>query len=109
MPILSSFSTPALIQDLANHPDLQNELNALWNNNVQAFTQQAIFGDPWNTTNASNQTSYYNPTTTNVPTGASAAAIAWVPFPNRLVYYAGPPQTAPPNPENLSSIALNQA
>jgi hypothetical protein len=101
MAILKSFSTPALVQDLADQPELQAQLNALWNNNVEAFTQQAIFGDPWNTTYASNQTSYYDPTVTEVPDGTFAAAISWVPFPNRLIQYAGTPQTPPDNPNNL--------
>jgi len=101
MPILKSFSTPALVQDLLDQPKLQAELNALWNNNVQAFTQQAIFGNPWNTTYAASQTSYYNPTVTNVPPGTQAAAIAWVPLPNRLIQFAGQPQNPPPNPNNL--------
>lgn len=108
MPILKSFSTPALIQDLADIPQLQAELNALWNNNVEAFTQQAIFGNPWNTTYASNQSSYYDPTVTEVPEGTQAAPIAWVPFPNRLIQYAGQPDTPPPNPNNLPLDDLYQ-
>ncbi|QMV18343.1 hypothetical protein GOB94_06320 [Granulicella sp. 5B5] len=107
MPKLASFSTPAFIQDLAGQPELQDKLNALWNHNVQAFTQQAIFGNPWNTLYASNQTSYYNPTETNMPVGQLASAVPWIPFPNRLMQYCAPGQT-PPNPNNLPMDDLYQ-
>jgi hypothetical protein len=107
MPKLASFSTPALIQDLSSQPELQAQLNDLWNNNVQAFTQQAIFGDPWNALYASAQTSYYDPTVTDMPAGSLAAAVSWVPFPNRLMQYGAVAQT-PPNPNNLTMSELYQ-
>lgn len=106
MPTLSRFSTPALVQDLSSQPLLQNQLNELWNNRVQAFVQQAIFGNPWNSTNASNQTAFYNPTETDMPTTASAVLVAWVPFPNRLVQYCGQPQSGPDNPNKLTAQQL---
>jgi len=107
MPKLARFSTPALIQDLADQPALQDQLNTLWSNNVQAFTQQAIFGNPWNALYASDQTSYYNPTTTDMPVGNLAVAVPWVPFPNRLMQYCAPNQY-PANPNNLPMDDLYQ-
>jgi hypothetical protein len=107
MPKLASFSTPALIQDLSSQPELQTQLNDLWNNNVQAFTKQAIFGNPWNALYASAQTSYYDPTMTDMPAGSRAVAVSWVPFPNRLMQYGAAGQT-PPNPNNLPMSELYQ-
>jgi hypothetical protein len=106
MPTLSAFSTPALVQDLATQPLLQIQLNELWNNRVEAFVQQAIFGDPWNTSYASNQTAFYDPTQTDMPSTALTALVAWVPFPNRLIQYCGQPQSGPVNPYKLSQQQL---
>jgi len=104
MPTIPSFSTPAEIQDLSNQTE-QQELNQLWNTNVNGFTQQAITGNPWNETNAANQNNYYNPLVTDVPQGTSAIPVTWVGFPNRMVQYLGAGQT-PPNPYNLTQSQL---
>ena len=88
MPKLASFSTPALIQDLSSQPELQAQLNDLWNNNVQAFTQQAIFGNPWNALYASAQTSYYDPTVDN-------GDIAFTTVSLNTVTYAAPGNSYP--------------
>jgi hypothetical protein len=107
MGILASFSTPAFIQEPRLEPHQQEQLNALWNTNVEGFTQQAITGDPWNNLNAPIQTSYYDPTKTNIPAGTAAALVTWTAFPNRLNQYLGQNQV-PPNPYGLSSTQLYQ-
>ena len=69
------------------------------------FTQQAITGDPWNNLNSPIQSSYYDPTRTNIPAGTGSVAVTWIAFPNRLNEYLGQNQT-PPNPYNLTQEQL---
>jgi hypothetical protein len=97
----TQFSTPARWNDFPDDPALYAALTAAWTVNVNAWTQQAITGNPWNVVNGSNQTFYYNPLTTpNVPPPSSAVQVTWGAMPNRILYYyqqAGiqqPPLTA---------------
>lgn len=103
--LLSSFSTPAFIQEPTLDSSQQEQLNTLWNTNVEGFTQQAITGDPWNNLNAPIQSSYYDPTQTPIPDGKQAALVTWIAFPNRLNQYLGPNQF-PPNPYGLTQTQL---
>lgn len=104
---LGSFSTPAFIQEPHLNPTQQEQLNALWNTNVEAFTQQARTGDPWNNLNSPLQSSYYDPTQTDIPTGTGTAPVTWIAFPNRLNQYLGQ-GSFPPNPYNLDQEKLWQ-
>jgi hypothetical protein len=106
------FATPAFIQDLTGAP--QAELNALWNLNADAFTEQSITGDPWNQgylNNSNNFISsppnsyYYNLTTTTIPAGTPAALVSWIAFPHRIVYYLGKSSPST-NPYNLDQQKL---
>jgi len=105
MSTLKSFSTPANIQDLSNAPAMQQQLNELWNTNVNAFTRQAIIGNPWNSIGNSNQNYYYNALQTDIPQGTSDVPVNWTAFPNRINQYLGQNQT-PPNPYNLTQEQL---
>jgi hypothetical protein len=107
MSILSSFATPAFIQEPNLTSTKQTHLNNLWSTNVEGFTQQAITGDPWNNLNAPPQTSYYDPTQTDIPQGVAAVPVTWIAFPNRLNQYLGPNQV-PANPYNLTQQQLWQ-
>jgi hypothetical protein len=84
---LSSFGTPAFLRDFPNDPPAQAQLDAQWNMNIKGWIQQAILGNPWNATYASDQTWFYDPSTTVIPPGTSAAQIAWNAFPGRIQYY----------------------
>lgn len=87
---LSQFLPPANQHDFADEPAKQAALNQAWTNNVHAWTRQAIVGNPWNVTNSSNQTFYYDPLATpNVPSLSNAIQVAWLAFPNRISYYYG--------------------
>jgi hypothetical protein len=98
----SSFGTPAFIVDFPQDAEKQQQLDALWSRRVDGFTQQAILGDPWNSGNQANQTSYYNPLGMDIPSSAAvAAAVTWTAFPNRLIQYLGAGQT-PANPYDLT-------
>lgn len=88
MPTLSQFWTPSHIQDFSNDDSKQQALNTRWSTNLDGFIQQAIVGNPWNVLYASNQTSYFNPLTTDVPSGTSGyAQITWGAFPGRINAY----------------------
>ena len=102
---LNSFSTPAFIREPRLSSSQQAQLNALWNTNVEGFTQQAITGDPWNNLNSPIQSSYYDPTQTDIPDGTAAALVTWIAFPNRLNQYLGKNQS-PANPYGLSQTQL---
>lgn len=78
------FRTPANIQDFKDNPDKQQQLNELWNTNLDGFIQQGMLGNPYNATNVPPTTNYYNPIETNPP--SSPANILWSAFPGRLAY-----------------------
>ncbi|MCY0988152.1 hypothetical protein OV203_13520 [Nannocystis sp. ILAH1] len=81
----TTFQTPACQVDF---PDgtLQNRMNTLWNTNLSGFTRQGITGNPWTATNSSDQTWYFDPTTTDISEG-QYAQIVWSPVPGRIKYY----------------------
>jgi hypothetical protein len=81
----TTFQTPACQVDF---PDgtLQNRMNQLWNTNLSGFTRQGITGNPWTATNSSDQTWYFDPTTTNISEG-QYVQIIWSPVPGRIKYY----------------------
>jgi hypothetical protein len=87
MPVLSSYSTPAFQKDFTDNPALQAELDALWSSRAEGWIQQAILGNPWNLTNAANQTWFYDPTVTDIPQDTGSAQVAWNAFPGRIQYY----------------------
>ncbi|AEI62800.1 hypothetical protein LILAB_04395 [Corallococcus macrosporus] len=85
----AQFLTPAGQKDFPDsEANNQQKLNALWTTNLTGFTQQGITGNPWNATNAADNTWYFNPLTTDT-TGAGYASIQWSAFPGRLGYYYG--------------------
>jgi hypothetical protein len=90
MSILAQFSTPAKIKDIED-PKQQSQLEWLWNQNVESFTQQGILGNPWTATYSANQNSYYDPLVTDVPVSSGptsqSKAINWEAFPARIEYY----------------------
>lgn len=81
------FWTPAHQQDFSNDPAKQDLLNERWNTNLNAFIQQGITGNPWNATNSSNITNYFNPLTTPIPSGSAPQQITWPAFPGRPSQY----------------------
>jgi hypothetical protein len=97
---LTRFTTPACNNDFPEDPSKYERLAALWSQNVDCFSEQAICGDPWNSKYEDNQTGYYNPLRTPIPKGSFAVDVAWIAFPNRLTQYLGEDQQ-PPNPYNL--------
>jgi hypothetical protein len=107
MPELSGFSTPAFQIDFPDDKEAQGRLNELWSSNVDAFTQQAITGNPWTESGAANQTSYYNPLNTDIPSGSRSALVSWSAFPNRLNQYLGANQY-PANPYNVPLATLTE-
>jgi len=80
------FLTPGGQLDFPDDPTKQGALNSLWNTNLSGFTAQGITGNPWSTTYSSDQTWYYDPTTTST-SSATYAQIIWSPLPGRILYY----------------------
>ncbi|MFN6536726.1 MAG: hypothetical protein RM021_010165 [Nostoc sp. EkiNYC01] len=107
MAFLEYFQPPANQNDFPNDPNKHQELLDFWTTNVSGWINQAIVGNPWNVTNASNQTFFYNPLYTIIPNTAAAAQIPWNAFPNRLSQYlkAG---ANPANPYNKSDAQILQ-
>ncbi|WP_036249445.1 hypothetical protein [Methylobacter sp. BBA5.1] len=81
------FWTPAKQIDFPNHSGMQAALEAQWNINLNGFTQQGITGNPWNSTNATGISNYFNPLDTAIPQGATVANITWSAFPGRIGFY----------------------
>jgi hypothetical protein len=102
--LLSHFSTPANIKDLQG-PE-QALLDELWHLNLDAFTQQAICGNPWNKSGMANETYYYNPIHTLIPEGTQPAIVSWNAFPNRINQFFGAATALPSNPYNLPQSSI---
>lgn len=81
------FKTPALQQDFINDPIKQAALNKQWNINLTGFTNQGLVGNPWNASNDTNITNYFNPAITGIPPGSQNVAIEWNALPGRINYY----------------------
>lgn len=81
------FRTPAGQQDFPAGSQKQVILDALWDTNLDAFTQQGMVGNPWNVTNSAPITNYFNPKETPVTSDAAVVPVQWVVFPNRINYY----------------------
>jgi hypothetical protein len=79
-----AFRTPAGIQDFPNDPTNQQNLDTLWNNNLNGFIQQGMMGNPWNASNTPATTNYYNPLTNSTP--SSVKNIQWPAFPGRIQF-----------------------
>ena len=102
------FGTPAFIQDFPEGSPEAEQLAELWSTRVHGFTEQAITGNPWNTQYSSDQTWYFDPTTTPIPQGTAAAPVQWSAFPNRLNQYLGVSPQLPQNPYDLGEEAIFQ-
>ncbi|MFT3909321.1 MAG: hypothetical protein QM737_07855 [Ferruginibacter sp.] len=96
------FLLPAEQVDFPTNAQAQQQLVTLWNRNLNTFTQQGMTGGPWNTTNASPITNYFNPLATPIPEGTPTVAIQWTVFPNRVNYYCG---NAGISQQNIYSLA----
>jgi hypothetical protein len=79
---VKQFSAPAKIRDLPGAG--QSLFDDLWHTHLEAFTQQAICGDPWSKVGMSHEFYYFNPTSTLMPGAVQLAMISWTAFPNRL-------------------------
>jgi hypothetical protein len=98
--VLQKFATPAKIRDLKGAD--QRLLADLWQTNLEAFTRQAIRGNPWSKVGMSEQAYYYDPASTPMPEGTQLNLVSWNAFPNRLNQYFGTPTALPPNPHNMA-------
>lgn len=90
-----TFSPPARWDDIPFIEPMQlAQLVTAWTDNVNAWTQQAIVGNPWNVVNASNQDFYFNPLEPPASTGPSSTGrVTWSPLPHRIEFYY--PQLSP--------------
>lgn len=79
------FWTPAHILDFGAGTPLQDRLDALWNDNLNAFTKQGVAGNLWNMPNAGNITNYFNPLDSTE--AVNVVPIEWPPFPGRILAY----------------------
>ncbi|HEV2992269.1 MAG TPA: hypothetical protein VG759_27805, partial [Candidatus Angelobacter sp.] len=101
---LNRFSTPAGIKDLQGQE--QTRLDELWHVTVEAFTQQAILGNPWDKTGMSHTRNYYDPTRASAAAEGAPTLISWRGFPNRLNQFFGQANQLPQNPYRLSQNSV---
>ncbi|GLQ89095.1 hypothetical protein [Dyella flagellata] len=92
------YFTPAFVQDLADQPALQEELNNWWTLNLTSWVAQAMPAAPsW----------FYDPATTNIPSDAASVAIQWNAFSGRIQqFYSANPPVAPANPYKLNATQV---
>ena len=81
------FMPPALQVDFPDNPVKQQLLIEQWNINLKGFTEQGITGNPWNSSNSSDITNYFNPLTTAIPGSAVNVSIEWNAYPGRILHY----------------------
>ncbi len=94
MPVLSSFSLPAFVQDFPEGSPDDTAMKQRWNINVTGWIQQAMPGAP---------SFFYDPTQTDIPSGTPSVLVHWGAFPGRLdQYYAKNPPNPPTNPHPLT-------
>jgi len=84
---LLRYDTPANIVDFPEDRGKQAQLNREWDKNIDRWTHVAIIGDPWDLLYDHDRTGYYDPKTTDFPSGLQPAGIAWNAFPNRIRHY----------------------
>ncbi len=101
---LGRFSTPAKIKDLPAAE--QAQFDEFWHVTVEAFTQQAILGNPWDKAAMSHTRYYYDPTSTERVAEGSPILISWGAFPNRLNQFFGEASALPENPYRLGRKAV---
>ena len=107
MSILQNFGLPAFQNDFPEDEAKHEEFVTLWTTNVKGWINQGIVGNPWNVTNASNQTYFYNPLYEDIPNSAVAIQVSWFAFPNRLAQYLKE-GVVPSNPYGLSDEEILQ-
>ncbi|MEB3123525.1 MAG: hypothetical protein VKL41_20165 [Snowella sp.] len=83
MATLPKFNTPAGIKDFADQPDKQAQLDALWNQSLNEFTQQSIQGGDAPLDN--DRAFYFNPLTTDLTGVVTPPPVAWTAFPNLIL------------------------
>lgn len=83
MATLKQFNTPALIKDLADKPDKQAQLEALWNEFLKSSTEESIKGGKAPLDN--DRAFYFNPLTTDLTGIITPPPVAWTAFPNRIL------------------------
>ncbi|NET79520.1 MULTISPECIES: hypothetical protein [Okeania] len=83
MATLKRFNTPAGLKDLGDQPDKQAQLDALWNQSLNEFTEQSIQGGRAPLDN--DRTFYFNPLSTNLTGVVTPPPVAWTAFPNRIL------------------------
>ncbi len=94
MPVLSSFSLPAFIQDFPAGSPSDKLMKWRWNINVSGWILQAMPPAP---------SFFYDPISTNIPQGTASVIVQWNAFPGRLQqYYGNPPPNPPTNPNPLT-------
>jgi hypothetical protein len=81
------FDFPGSENDFLPGEERQRQLmRSHWNEDMNRLTERLIQNEPWNFTNQTTLTDYYNPRTTSVPPGAPVVPITWLAYPNRIKY-----------------------
>ncbi len=81
------FEVPGFQNDFEpGEEGLEEILRSRWNEDVNRLTERLLQNEPWNFTNQPALTNYYNPRSTEVPSGAPTVPITWTAYPNRIKY-----------------------
>ncbi|CAH0991027.1 hypothetical protein SIN8267_01128 [Sinobacterium norvegicum] len=89
------YQLPANINDFPNDPQKQAAMLAEWDQNINAFTQQGIAGNPWININDYPRDNYVDPRSIQKDEKMVIHPITWTAFPNRVEWYFNTSQNNP--------------
>src|SRR4051812_35608496 len=89
MPKIERFDPPAHQNDFQPGEPGEQEFLQAWSENIRRWTEAAILGNPWGTTNDAPRDSYFNPLGVEIPADSPVLTIAWPANPGRLKGYFG--------------------
>lgn len=90
------YFTPALVKDFPNNSALQQQLDELWDTNLNASNQAAIVSNPWTATYQAPCDWYANRKEIQFPLAQHIVeSVFWTAFPNRLKLYFSSSEKSP--------------
>ncbi len=90
------YSTPAQVQDFYDEPPLQDKMDTLWDQGLDAANQASIVSNPWTATNQAPCDWYVNRKEVSFPLDSHIVEpVFWTAFPNRLKLYFSQTEKSP--------------
>jgi hypothetical protein len=92
----NTYATPAQVQDFPYDQQLQDKMDTLWDQGLDAANQASTVSNPWTATNQAPCDWYVNRREVNFPLAAHIVEpVFWTAFPNRLKLYFSQTEKSP--------------